>query len=245
MGTSKAYGGLKGNPTWGPLSGAVTRAVNDGYPTRNSLRSVMSNAVAHLGGSYGASHGSSKTGGRSGVKTARLFGSFIGNIQNVGFLEALDRISGGIDINDVNQAINVILEHCAENAAILDEIAAKAAMRDLLEEIGAEAETIKDLGNNFEETVKDYGTEELLVKYFGNYLYEHLCIDFYEKLIKEKGIRETDAFYRDLNDYITEKTKTVSKHRDLRQIEWQSNYGQELMQDIFCDTLKAFESYEG
>ena len=245
MGTSKAYGGLKGNPTWGPLSRAVTRAVNDGYPTRNSLGSVMSNAVSHLGGSYGASHGCSKTGGRSGVKTARLFGSFIGNIQNVGFLQALDRISGGIDINDVNQAINVILEHCAENAGILDEIAAKAAMRDLLEEIGAEAETIKDLGNNFEETVKDYGTEELLVKYFGNYLYEHLCIDFYEKLIKEKGIRETDAFYRDLKDYITEKTKTVSKHRDLRQIDWQSNYGQELMQDIFCDTLKAFESYEG
>lgn len=245
MGTSKAYGGLKGNPTWGPLSGTITRAVNDGYPTRNSLGSVMSHAVAHLGGSYGASHGNSKTGGRSGVKTARLFGSFIGNIQNQGFLQALDLISGGVDINDVNQAINVILEHCAENAGILDEIAAKAAMRDLLEEIGAGAETIKNLGDGFEDAIKDYGAEELLVKYFGNYLYEHLCIDFYEKLIKEKGIRETDSFYRDLKDYIAEKTKTTSKRRDLRHVDWQSNYGHELMQEIFCDTLKAFENYEG
>ena len=28
MGTSKAYGGLKGSPTWGPLSSTVSRAVN-------------------------------------------------------------------------------------------------------------------------------------------------------------------------------------------------------------------------
>ena len=58
-------------------------------------------------------------------------------------MKILVGISGGVDINDVNQAINVILEHCAEKASILDEIAAKAAMRDLLEEIGVGYEIIK------------------------------------------------------------------------------------------------------
>lgn len=245
MGTSKAYGGLKGNPTWGPLSSTVTRAVNGGHPSKSSLGSVMSHTVAHLGGSHSASSGGSSTGGRAGVRAARQFGTFLGNVQNYGFTQALNLIAGGVEIEDANQAINVILEHCAEQAGILDEIAAKAAMRDLLEEIGAGAETIEELDGGFEAAIKDYGTEELLVKYFGFYLYEHLCTDFYEKLIKEKGIRETEGFYKDLKDYIAEKTKTTSKHRDLRKIDWQSEYGKDLMQEIFRDTLKEFESYEG
>lgn len=245
MGTSKAYGGLKGNPTWGPLSSTVTRAVNGGHPTKISLGSVMSHTVAHLGGSHGASSGGSNTGGRAGVRAARQLGTFIGNVQNYGFTQALDLIAGGVEIEDANQAINIILEHCAEQAGILDEIAAKAAMRDLLEEIGAGAESLEELGDGLDAAIKNFGAEELLVKYFGYYLYEHLCTDFYEKLIKEKGIRETDAFYKDLKDYIVEKTKTTSKHRDLRKVDWQSDYGKELMQEIFCDTLKEFESYEG
>ena len=64
-------------------------------------------------------------------------------------------------------------------------------------------------------------------------------------LKKEKGIRETENFYKDLKEYIVEKTKTISRHRDLRKVDWFSNYGKNLMQEIFRDTLKAFEDYEG
>lgn len=154
MGTSKAYGGLKGNPTWGPLSSTVTRAVNGGHPSKSSLGSVMSHTVAHLGGSHSASSGGSGIGGRAGVRVARLFGTFIGNVQNYGFTQALNLIAGSGELEDANQAINVILEHCAEQVGILDEIAAKAAMRDLLEEIGAGAETIEELGDGFEVAIK-------------------------------------------------------------------------------------------
>lgn len=245
MGTSKAYGGIKGSPTWGPLSNTVSRAVNDGHPTRHALGSLMSHTVSHLGGSHRASSGGSSTGGRSGVRTAQRLGSFIGSIQNDGFQNALNFIAGGQEIEDANQAINVILEKCADNAGTQDEVAAKAAMRDLLEDIGAKADTLEGLGEDFEKAIKDYGEEELLVKYFGYYLYEHLCTYFYEKLIKEKGIRETEGFYKDLKDYILEKTKTTSKHRDLRKVDWNTDYGKGLMQEIFRDTLKAFEDYEG
>lgn len=205
----------------------------------------MSHTVAHMGGSHGASSGRSSTGGRAGVKAAQRLGSFIGNVQNNGFSNALNLIAGGLEIEKADQAINFILEHCVENAGLLDEVSAKAAMRDLLVEIGAEAETIEGLGDKFTEAIKDYGAEELLVKYFGYYMYQHLCTDFYEKLIKEKGIRETDIFYKDLKDYIIEKTKTTSKHRDLRRIDWTLDYGKGLIQEIFCNTLKEFESYEG
>ena len=204
MGTSKAYRGLKGAPTWGVLSSTITRAVNGGQPTKNALGNVMSRTVVHLGGTHGVSSGSSGTGGRAGVRTAQRFGSFIGNIQNNGFSNALNMIADGLEIDDANQAINVILEHCAENAGILDEIAAKAAMRDLLKEIGTEAKTLEELDEKFEAIIKDYGAEGLLVKYFGNYLYEHLCTDFYEKLIKEIEqlvYRPVSEVYIPLPDY--------------------------------------------
>ena len=130
MGTSKAYGGLKGNPTWGSLSSTITRAVNGGHPTKNALGSVMSHTIGYLGGSHGASSGSSGIGGRSGVRTAQRLGIFIGSIQNNGFANALNLIAGELEIEDVNQAINIILERCAENAGILDDIAAKLFVVD-------------------------------------------------------------------------------------------------------------------
>jgi hypothetical protein len=244
MGTSKSYGGMKGTPTWSTLSSTITKAVNEGHPTKQALGSVMSHTVAHLGGSYGASSGGSSTGGRAVVRSAQRLGSFIGSTQSSGFSSALGQLTGGTVVKDADEAINLILEHCSENAGTLDEIAAKAAMRELLEEIGAEAETIEELGEEFEAAIKEFGVEEILVKYFGYYLFQHLCTDFYEKLIKEKGIRETDNFYKDLKDYIIEKTKTISKHRDMSNVDWNSEYGKELMQEIFRDTLNAFENYE-
>lgn len=244
MGTSKAYGGLKGVPTWSNLSSSVTKAVNDGHPTQDSLRKIMSNAVAHFGGSNRAYSGGSKTGGRASVKTAQRLGSFLGNVQNNGFISSLNGLGKGIDINDVSQAKGIIIEHCANNAGTLDEVAAKAAMRDLLNDIGADALSINEFGEKFESAIKDYGPKELIVKYFGNYLYEHLATDFYEKLIKEKGIKETNSFYRDLKEYIIEQTKTISENHDLRSIDWQSRSGQTVIQELFRETLIAFEGYE-
>lgn len=244
MGTSKAYGGLKGNPNWGSLSRGVTKAVNDGHPTQKGMRNAMSRLVTHWGGSSSASSGLSKTGGRAGVATARWFATFMGQVQTDGFRTALSTLPEGDKAEDANQAINVILESCAQEAGTHDEVSAKAAMKDLLEDIGTDAETLEELGDKVEEALKDYGQEELIVRYFGFYLYEHLCTDFYEKLIKEKGIRETESFYRDLKEYIIERTKTVSKHRDLRRVDWKTDYGKSLMQEILRDTLNAFEGYE-
>lgn len=244
MGTSKAYGGLKGNPNWGPLSAAVSHSISDGHPSQKSLGLVMSRLVSHLGGSNSALMGGSSIGGRAGIKTARQFGTFIGNIRRNGFSEAINFLSNGTEIHDADQGINIILEKCTETASLLDDVAAKAAMRDTLEDIGAGAETLEELGDRFEEVIKDYGGEELLVRYFAFYLFEHLSTDFYEKLIKEKGIRETDLFYKDLKEYILEHTKTVSKHRDLLHVDWHTDYGKNLMQEIYYDTLKAFEGYE-
>ena len=91
----------------------------------------------------------------------------------------------------------------------------------------------------------EYGIEELLIKYYAYYIYEHLSIDFYEKLIKEKGKAATSNFYMQLKKFLVEKVKNIARKRDLSKIDWTSKEGDELVKNIFEDTLKAFENYEG
>lgn len=244
MGTSKAFGGPKGTPTWSSLSSTITKSVNDGHPTVSSLAGVMSHMVSYFGGSFSASSGSSKTGGGAGIRTARHLGSFLSDVQNNGFSVAINNLAGGESVEDANQAVNIIIEKCADRAGTLDECAAKAAIRDLLEDIGIASDTLKGIENEFNSAIEKYGVKEMLVKYFGNYLYQHLCTDFYEKLIKEKGIRETDNFYKDLKEFIIERTKSISDNTSLRNVDWKSNVGKSIVQGIFYDTLKAFENYE-
>ena len=180
MGTSKSYEGAKSNPNWPPLSGSVTRACDTGTISNNSLSNVASNFAKLLGGSNYGGRGRSKIGGRAGIRTAQRLGGFLGDVKSYGFRSALSGI--GFDVTDTtkpNEAINYLLEYCAGVASSLDETAAKAAEKQLLEEIGSEAKDFEGLARNFDEKIEEYGIEELLVKYYAYYIYEHLSIDFY------------------------------------------------------------------
>lgn len=246
MGTSKSYGGAKGHPNWSQLSSSVTRACETGTISDNSLNNVTSNFAKLLGGSNFGGRGKSKIGGRAGIRTAKKLGGFLSDVKFKGFKFALSGI--GFELTDTimpNEAINYLLEYCAGVASSLDETAAKAAERQLLEEISSEAKNFEELANNFEQKIEEYGIEELLLKYYAFYIYEHLSIDFYEKLIEGKGKAATSNFYIQLKNFLLEKVKNIARRRDLSKIDWEDKEGDELVKNIFEDTLKAFENYEG
>lgn len=245
MGTSKSYGGIAGNPNWKQLSGSVTRACETGHITTNSLNNVASNFVKLLRGSDYGGRGRSKIGGRAGVRTAQKLGSFLSDVKSKGFRSALSVI--GFDSTDTtraNDAINYLLEYCVGVASSLDDTAAKAAERQLLEELESEAKTFEELEKNFEEKIEKYGVEELLIKFYAYYIYEHLSIDFYEKLIEKKGRNATTNFFTQLKNFLFERVKNISLNRDLSKIDWPGKEGDELVKNIFEDTLKEFEDYE-
>lgn len=245
MGTSKSYEGAKGNPNWSHLSSSVTRACDTGSISNNSLSSVASNFAKLLGGSNFGGRGKSKIGGRAGIRTAQRLGGFLSDVKSKGLGSALFDIGFNVtETTKANEAINYLLEYCAGVASSLDDTAAKAAERQLLEEIGSEAKTFEELTRTFEEKIEEYGIEELLVKYYAYYIYEHLSIDFYEKLIEEKGKTATSNFFTQLKKFLVEKVKNVSRKRDLSKVDWAGKDGDELVKNIFEDTLKAFENYE-
>lgn len=240
MGTSKAYNG-KGTPNWSKLSGSVTTSCGTGKISDKKLNSVISNFVDFLGGSNYGGRGNSKIGGRAGIRTAQILGGFLSNVKFKGFRGALSGIGFDCRDRDANDAINYLLEYCAGVASSIDETAAKEAERQLLKEIGSEAKTLEELEKNFEAKIEEYGIEELLIRYYAYYIYEHLSVGFYEKLIKEKGKTATDNFYIQLRNFLIEKMKNVSRNRDLSKVQWNGSDGDTLVKNIFEDTLKAFE----
>ncbi len=246
MGTSKAYGGITGEPNWSQLSDSITRACDTGDIPEYKLSRVTSNFVKLIGGSNKGGRGGSKISGRAGISTAQKLGGFLSDVKSSGLKVALSAI--GFETSDstrVDDTINFLLEFCAGVASSLDESAAKAAERTLLDEIKSEAENFEELATNFEETLEDYGVEELLIRYYAYYVYEHLSIGFYEKLIKGKGSDKTSNLYKQLKYFLLEKVKNISLNRNLSKIIWNSRDGEDLVKNIFEDTLKAFEGYEG
>ena len=244
MGTSKSYGGMKGKPNWAPLSSSVTRACGTGKISNSTLNNITSDFVKLLGGSNSGGRGYSKVGGRAGIKTAQRLGGFLSNVQSSGFQSALSNTGFDLSNKNANDAINHLLGYCAGAVSSIDEYAAKKAEKELLEEIGSDAKTIEELGKNFEDEVNEYGIEEILIRFYTNYLNEHLSVLFYEKLIKEKGQQANDNFFTQLKDFLFEKVKNVSRNRDISKVNFATTEGDTLVKNIFEDTLKAFEGYE-
>jgi len=245
MGTSKSYEGIKGNPNWSNLSRSITSACDTGRISSSNLNKIASNFTALLGGSSNGGRGKSKIGGQAGIKTAKKLVGVFNDIKSGGFERALGSI--GFDYSDLtkpNDAINYLLEYCAGVASSLDETAAKEAERQLLEEIGGDAKTFQELGINFEEKIEEFGLEELLIKYYAYYIYEHLSIDFYEKLVIEKGMNSTNNLYTQLKSFLVAKVENISLKRNLSKIDWAGEEGDTIVKNIFEDTLKAFENYE-
>jgi hypothetical protein len=245
MGTSKAYGGISGNPNWSQLSRAVTSACDIGYISKSSLNMIaakLSSLISEI------SHGGRSRSpilGAGGIKTAQGLGKVLHSIKTKGFGSAISNIGLNIDSNTTpNDVINFLLEYCAGVASSLDDTAAKAAERTLLDEICAEAESLLDLEQNFNETLESFGIGELIIKYYAYYIFEHLSIDFYEKLITDKGKNATSNFYSQLKDFFVERIRNISMNRNLAKINWSDKEGQSLIDSIFWDTIGAFEDYE-
>lgn len=245
MGTSQSYSGFSKNPNWGPLSGSITSACDDGQISPDKLGRVANRFVNLIGGSSVGGRGGSKIGGKAGIKTAAKLGGFFADISSVGFSQALTNSGFNFDgSQEPKDVLNHLLEYCSGVASSLDDTAAKEAERQLLDEISSSAKDLKELEQNFQDKINEYGIEELLIRYDAYYIYEHLSIDFYEKLVSEKGKSKCSNLFRQLKDFLIEKVTNLSKKMDLSKIQWNAPEGDRLVKNIFEDTLKAFEGYD-
>jgi hypothetical protein len=83
--------------------------------------------------------------------------------------------------------------------------------------------------------------EDLIIKYFGYYILEHLSVWFYEKLVKEKGKDNCSSLFREIKDFIFERLKAVNNKRQLQKINWGSEESDTMIKNIQQDVLTVFE----
>ncbi len=248
MGTSKSYSAsIKGQPQWGKLSASVTISCGSGTVSSNKTGNILSRYVNVIGGSSRAGRGGSEIAGRAGIRTAKHLGGFLatfstsgGNLQNT-----LNQIGlAGLSGKPLNEVINHLLEYCSGPSVSLDDVAAKAASQKILEDLATNAETIEQFETNLQETLNKESLEGILIRYFGYYIFEHLSVMFYEKLVVKKGKIHCDDLFRQIKEFITEKLKNMNKSNPLNNIDWNSSEADRLIKNIQEDVFEVFEGYE-
>lgn len=248
MGTSKSYSAsIKGQPQWGNLSGAVTSSCDGNIVASSTLGDIVSKYVSVIGGSGRAGRGASKIGGRAGIRTAKNIGAFLGAFSSSGgnIREALTQVGlPGLENLPLNEVIDRLLEHCTGPSSTLDDVAAKAASQMILEELVGDAQTIEEWQDYLTKALDSETLEEVIERYFGYYIFEHLSVMFYEKLIVDKGKSECEGLFKQIKDYVFEKIKNMNKTNPLKNINWSGEDADRLVKNIQEDVLKVFEDYE-
>jgi hypothetical protein len=200
-----------------------------------------------IGGATKASTGKSKIAGKGGIRTAKKLGQFLGDFISSGYnLEIALRNTGYVDLKgkSASDIINHLIEYCSGPSIVLDDRAAKAASKMLLEEIITNAETIEELIEKLKAVFDKFTLEEIIVKYFGYYIYEHHSAMFYEKLVKEKGRTKCSNLFRQIKHFIVEHLRIIHNIFPLDKIKWGSPRSDKLIQSIYDKVLTIFFDYE-
>jgi len=246
MGTSKSFSDAKHSmiPNWGTLSSSMTSNCNSSTITINKLSDILNNYVTALGGASVGGRGGSRVGGKSGIKTAKKIGSLISTFTNSGnnIRETLSSLGiTDIETKSVADIINHLIEYCSGTASTIDANAAKEASRLLFEELLSSAENIDDIEKILATTFEKESSEDLIIKYFGYYIFEHLSKWFYEHLIKKKNESDCNSLFRQIKDFIFVKIEDMQKNNPLQNIDWSSEKADRLIKNIQQDILTVFQ----
>lgn len=244
MGTSASYHpSLKGKPEWGDLSRNVTSGCNGQDLDNEKLGNIFDKYMKVIGGVNKASSGRSAVMGRAGIRSATNLGKFLGSFSSSGYdiEQSLSEIGiTDLSTKNLSDIINHLIEYCSGPSSTIDDKAAKEATKLLLDEIIEKADSIDSFKLQLEETLKKESLEEIIIKYFGYYIFEHLSVMFYEKLTKEKGDIKRGKLFKEIKDFILENLKSVNKTNPLKNLNWASNKAKELINKIFKNVLTVF-----
>lgn len=245
MGTSASYHpSLKGKPEWGDLSRTVTHGCNGQNLADEKMKGILSKYVNVVQGASKAGGGRSKIMGKAGLQSAGRIGTFLSGLLSNGydFEKTLNEIGitdlSGKKLSDI---IDNLIEYCSGPASTIDDKAAKEATRLLLEELFEKAKTVEELKEQLKATLNEENLEEIIVKYFGYYVYEHLSVMFYEKLTKQKGDKNRGKLFKRIKDFIVTRLQGINKKNPLKNLDWGSEKANELMQKILTEVLTVFE----
>ena len=262
--TQRMTPGVSGEPNWPDLSKTIThisKTIEDEnnldnqtfspqeeaklFKRINDRRSVhIKSAFRHLvatgGGRKNISAGKSKSIGKAGFKSANKITGFFSGVSGNGLQQTLTDIGfGSLQGKTFQEVIDFLLIFCSESNEGMDETAANKASCEVMKEI---AELAGNDLSKFEELVKEYvdgiGLSEMLCKFWGLYIFEHLSQRFKEKIEQNKGSEIAKETFKIIKDDILGQVKVLNTQRPVTKIDWKGNAGKDEIEKIFDSIIK-------
>ena len=116
----------------------------------------------------------------------------------------------------------------------------RTALCDLIDEIFNGADTVEGIEEAMEMRSHGEALDNLIRLFFGYYIYEQFCRDFYGQLVANIGYERAEESLNEIRDYICELLRDVIGDQDISQVDWNGSQGQQIVEQILQETLEVF-----
>lgn len=261
MGTSQSISpGVSGDPNWGQTSSSVLAMANriekeiqnpdlvakQSYNIKrsNSFKNILNKYINAAGGRHNISLGKSSKGGKAAVSTAKSLGNILNLVSRGEFAGyAQERGIDDFANKSKSEIIHFLLEDICGPTTNFDEGAAKSALDKLLNKLFENADMGKDIEAIFQDNIKNFGIESILIDFFGTYIFEHLFQPIQEHLFDSKGEELCNKTMDEIELFITSELNVIHSTTNISSINWNNdNERTNLITKIFNNVLTVFDN---
>jgi hypothetical protein len=199
------------------------------------IKAAFKNLIRTGGGSKTVSSGKSKSLGRAGRKSAGKIAGFFSGVSQNGLQKELDKIGfGSLTGKSVQDIIDYLLIYTSDTNTGMDETAASKASCEVFDEIAEQTgNDIEEFEKLVQESVDGNGLENILCRFWGLYIFEHLSQRFAEKIEQQKGTEISKETFNIIKDDIIGRIEVLNKDRDVKDIDWNGEEGTKEIDGIF------------
>ncbi|HAV12050.1 MAG TPA: hypothetical protein DCX06_00955 [Opitutae bacterium] len=258
MGTSTNY---KASPNWSDTKQQVTQTGGDGFVTPQKAASLVSAVVSQMtresslgfkgssGGGAGSTGGgtggggSTRASGGSIRNVARGVGSFLSDVQQKGFEQALvDRGLSDLSDKSPDEVALEIVDILCEPTSLIDDTVLRDALIDMMMDWSEGKDSLEDLGANIESASSNIGG--VLHELMGHYIYHVFKSVGYQGVLKTHGFEAAESMCGQIRDYIEARVSSIESTRDLASVDWSGLDGSNVVDEIVADTVDLFGGTE-
>lgn len=199
-----------------------------------NLKTAFRSLIETGGGRKNVASGKSKSIGRAGVRSSSKIVSFISTVGEKGLGDTLNELGFDISGKTVQDVIDYLLIFSSDSSAGMDETAANKATCEVLNELARESNNDLD---EFERVIKSLTKEvelsNLLCRFWGYYIFEHLSQRFQEKITQKRGEQISSETFRIIQDDILGQVARLNEKRAVSKIDWKGEEGKTQISKIF------------
>ncbi|OYW24889.1 MAG: hypothetical protein B7Z55_00890 [Planctomycetales bacterium 12-60-4] len=141
----------------------------------------------------------------------------------------------------VTEILLGIVSLCGGTDGDIDSVDARNALSTTMDEMCKDVATPDELEAILTTQMNGDGLGELMIRYFGNYLFEQFCRTFFGQLVQKHGDLKATSFLDSIRDVIKSDLAHRTVGSDLTKVNWFGREGNQIATAIMKDTLAVFE----